>query len=58
MNKNRIAVIIAILFTIVVLIGGWFYLQHIMEKYDIDKKDWNETASMIYDEKLPPGPHL
>ncbi|HLQ70212.1 MAG TPA: hypothetical protein VK142_00260 [Bacillota bacterium] len=45
MNKNKVAVIIAILFTIVVLTGGWFYLQYIMDNY-VDDTEENSTATI------------
>lgn len=47
MNKNRFAVIMVILLIIVGLTFGWFYLQHVMDKYDVDEKDWDETDTSL-----------
>lgn len=49
MNKNRFAVIMVIVFIVVILTFGWFFLQHVMDKYDVDKKDWDETNTSMLD---------
>lgn len=44
MNKNKITIFIVIFVTVIVLAGAWFYLQYIMDEYDIDRKDWDDTT--------------
>lgn len=43
MNKNRLAVIISILFTIGALVFSWFYLQYVMDHY-LDDNDKEEAS--------------
>lgn len=52
MNRNRVAVIIAVLFMIIVLAGGWFYLQYIMENYS-DDLEKEENASVYRINEIP-----
>jgi len=55
MNKNRIAVIIAVLFTIVVLVGGWFYLQYVMDNYNDEPIEDSNAATYQIDDPFSPS---
>ena len=35
--KGKIIVIIMITFTVIVLAIGWFWIQHIIEEYDLER---------------------
>jgi succinate dehydrogenase hydrophobic anchor subunit len=41
--KEKLTIIIVLLFTIIVLIFAWFWLENVIEDYDIDRAMMENT---------------
>jgi len=41
--KEKLTIIIILLFTIIVLIFAWFWLENVIEDYDIDRASMDNT---------------
>lgn len=59
MKKNNIVILIIIFVTIISLIGGWFYLQYVMDNYDGNEgEDMNENAQPLDENQSSTSFHL
>ncbi|MFA1819769.1 hypothetical protein ACDX78_06165 [Virgibacillus oceani] len=52
--KEKLTIFIVLLFTVLVLVIAWFWLEHVIEDYDVDRA----MMENIVDQKMEHGSSL